>query len=66
MIIDHLDVADTQGGMGFFTLEEIPAEGVVLFESVFRPEGAEYHVIESFELGFCKLHHEMEPTQDRI
>jgi|TARA_R110002020_G_C15995141_1_gene749699 hypothetical protein len=28
MIMDHLDVADTQGGMGFFTLEEIPAEGV--------------------------------------
>ena len=28
MIIDHLDVADTQGGMGFFTLAEIPAEGV--------------------------------------
>jgi len=28
MIMDHLDVADTQGGMGFFTLAEIPAEGV--------------------------------------
>ena len=28
MIMDHLDVADTQGRMGFFTLEEIPAEGV--------------------------------------
>ena len=28
MIMDHLDVADTLGGMGFFTLAEIPAEGV--------------------------------------
>ena len=28
MIMDNLDVADTQGGMGFFTLAEIPAEGV--------------------------------------
>ena len=28
MIMDHLDVADTQGGMGFFNLEEIPANGV--------------------------------------
>ena len=25
---DHLDVCDTQGGMGFFNLEEIPANGV--------------------------------------
>ena len=28
MKLVHLDVADTQGGMGFFTLAEIPAEGV--------------------------------------
>ena len=28
MIIDHLDVADTQGGIGFFRLDEIPENGV--------------------------------------
>ena len=28
MIIDHLDVCDTQGGIGFFRLDEIPENGV--------------------------------------
>ena len=28
MQADHLDVCDTQGGMGLFNLEEIPANGV--------------------------------------
>ena len=26
--MDYLDVADTQGGIGYFDLDEIPAEGV--------------------------------------
>ena len=38
MIRDHLDVADTQGGMGFFTLAEIPAEGVRSID-VFNDKG---------------------------
>ena len=38
MIMDHLDVADTQGGMGFFTLAEIPAEGVRAID-VFNGKG---------------------------
>jgi len=38
MIMDHLDVADTQGGMGFFTLAEIPAEGVRSID-VFNDKG---------------------------
>ena len=38
MIMDHLDVADTQGGMGFFTLAEIPAEGVRSID-VFNAKG---------------------------
>ena len=28
MIMDHLDVADTQGAIGFFRLDEIPEDGV--------------------------------------
>ena len=28
MNIDYLDVCDTQGGIGFFDLEEIPENGV--------------------------------------
>ena len=28
MIIDHLDVCDTQGGIGCFRLDEIPENGV--------------------------------------
>ena len=38
MIMDHLDVADTQGGMGVFTLAEIPAEGVRSID-VFNDKG---------------------------
>ena len=38
MIMDHLDVADTQGGMGFFTQAEIPAEGVRSID-VFNDKG---------------------------
>ena len=38
MIMDNLDVADTQGGMGFFTLAEIPAEGVRSID-VFNDKG---------------------------
>ena len=38
MIMDHLDVADPQGGMGFFTLAEIPAEGVRSID-VFNDKG---------------------------
>ena len=58
--MDYLDVADTQGGIGYFDLDEIPAEGgrsVDLFDSKGRrlfsisvsTDGVAYQVLQAGE-----------------
>ena len=58
--MDYLDVADTQGGIGYFDLDEIPAEGVRsvdLFDSKGRrlfsisvsTDGVAYQVLQAGE-----------------
>ena len=38
MRLDHLDVADTQGGLGGFDMEDIPEKGVINVD-VFNANG---------------------------
>ena len=56
MRLDHLAVADTQGGMGFFSMEDIPELGVAtvdvhnadghrLFSISVSTEGVAYQVL---------------------
>ena len=58
--MDYLDVADTQGGIGYFDLDEIPVEGVRsvdLFDSKGRrlfsisvsTDGVAYQVLQAGE-----------------
>ena len=58
--MDYLDVADTQGGIGYFDLDEIPAEGVRsvdlfdgkgrrLFSISVSTDGVAYHVLQAGE-----------------
>ena len=58
--MDYLDVADTQGGIGYFDLDEIPAEGVrsvALFDGKGRrlfsisvsTDGVAYQVLQAGE-----------------
>ena len=58
--MDYLDVADTQGGIGYFDLDEIPAEGVRyvdlfdgkgrrLFSISVSTDGVAYQVLQAGE-----------------
>ena len=58
--MDYLDVADTQGGIGYFDLDEIPAEGVRsvdlfdgkgrrLFSISVSTDGGAYQVLQAGE-----------------
>ena len=58
--MDYLDVADTQGGIGYFDLDEIPAEGVRsvdlfdgkgrrLFSISVSPDGVAYQGLQAGE-----------------
>ena len=58
--MDYLDVADTQGGIGYFDLAEIPAEGVRsvdlfdgkgrrLFSISVSTDGVAYQVLQAGE-----------------
>jgi hypothetical protein len=59
-MMDYLDVADTQGGIGYFDLDEIPAEGVRsvdlfdgkgrrLFSISVSTDGVAYQVLQAGE-----------------
>lgn len=58
--MDYLDVADTQGGIGYFDLDEIPTEGVRsvdlfdgkgrrLFSISVSTDGVAYQVLQAGE-----------------
>ena len=58
--MDYLDVADTQGGIGYFDLDEIPVEGVRsvdlfdgkgrrLFSISVSTDGVAYQVLQAGE-----------------
>ena len=59
-MMDYLDVAETQGGIGYFDLDEIPAEGVRsvdlfdgkgrrLFSISVSTDGVAYQVLQAGE-----------------
>ena len=64
MRLDHMDVCDTQGGMGFFNMEDIPELGVAtvdvhnadghrLFSISVSTEGVAYQVLPRGEDAGC-------------
>ena len=64
MRLDHMDVCDTQGGMGFFNMEDIPELGVAtvdvhdadghrLFSISVSTDGVAYQVLPRGEDAGC-------------